>query len=148
MWLDLWKPSLMAQELKSSLMLNIKATPCQLSRHTTHRAIDGQVCFHRQSFADPVRWRRFTTVLVGPLKGTNWAIWGVKLLPTTVCAYTMPILVGSVLYWRHNTAICLFVDGITRLRLSHPPPIQFIWDIAGVVKKLSKKPALLAKGLN
>ena len=41
-------------------------------------AIDGQVCFHRRSFADPVKPRRSTTGSMGPLMGTNKAAWGVK----------------------------------------------------------------------
>ena len=50
-------------------------------------AIDGQVCFHRQSFADPVKPRWSTTESMGPLIGINKAAWGVKLLLTTVWSY-------------------------------------------------------------
>ena len=47
-----------------------------------------QVCFHRRSFADPVKPRWSTTRSVRPLMGTNKAAWGVKLLPLmTVSAY-------------------------------------------------------------
>ena len=58
-----------------------------MSKHTNYEAIDGQVCFHRQSFADPVKPRRSTTESMGPLMGTNKAAWGVKLLLTTVWSY-------------------------------------------------------------
>ena len=58
-----------------------------LSRHTIDGAIDSQVCFHRWSFADPVKPRRSTTGSMGPLMGTNKAAWGVKLLLTTVSSY-------------------------------------------------------------
>ena len=58
-----------------------------LSTRTNDGAIDGQVCFHRRSFDDPVKPRRSTTGSMGPLMGTNKAAWGVKLLLTTVSAY-------------------------------------------------------------
>ena len=48
--------------------------------------IDGQVCFHRQHFAVPVKPRQSTTGYMEPLKGINKAAWGVKLLPTTISA--------------------------------------------------------------
>ena len=60
-----------------------------LSRHTIDGAIDSQVCFHRRSFADPVkpRWSTTGSITMGPLMGTNKAAWGVKLLLTTVSSY-------------------------------------------------------------
>ena len=51
-----------------------------LSTRTNNEAIDGQVCFHRRSFDDPVKPRRSTAGSMGPLMGTNKAAWGVKLL--------------------------------------------------------------------
>ena len=58
-----------------------------LSRCTNDGAIDGQVCFHRRSFADPVKPRQSTTGSIGPLMGTNKAACGVKLLLMTVSSY-------------------------------------------------------------
>ena len=58
-----------------------------LSRHTNYEAIDGQVCFHRRSFADPIKPQQSTTESMGPLMGTNKAAWGVKLLLTTVWSH-------------------------------------------------------------
>ena len=90
---------------------------------------------------------------MGPLGGTNKATWCVRLLPTTVSAY----LAVSVPYWGHTAAVCLLVDGITRLRLptrphrpplpppAHPPPINSIRDITAVGKKLSQNPAVSAR---
>ena len=46
----------------------------------------------------------------------------------------------SVLYGGHNVAVCLTVNGITRLRL--PPPIIFIRDITAVDRKPSQNPAV------
>ena len=57
------------------------------SRHANYEAIDGQVCFHKRSFANPVRPQWSTTGYMGPLMGTNKAAWGVKLLLTTISAY-------------------------------------------------------------
>ena len=81
--------------------------------------------------------------------GTTKAAWDVKLLLTTVSAYTRLTVAVSMPYWRHSTAVCLPVDGFACLRLPthpHPPPtrplpIHSIRDIAGVV---SQKPAVLA----
>ena len=85
-----------------------------LSRHTNYKATDGQVCFHRRSFADPVKPRWSTTGSMEPLMGIN---------NTEDTTYT---------------AVCLLVGGIARLWLpthpQRPPPINFIHDIAGVVK--------------
>ena len=64
-------------------MFNIVATFSHYP-DTNYEAIDGQICFHRWSFADPVKQQRSTTKSVGPLVGTNKAAWGVKLMLTTV----------------------------------------------------------------
>ena len=49
--------------------------------------MDGQVCFYRRSFADPVKPRWSTTGSMEPLRGTNKATCCVKLLPTIVYVY-------------------------------------------------------------
>ena len=46
-------------------------------------AKDGQVCFHRRLFADPVIPQRCTTEPVRPLDGINKDVGGAKLLLTT-----------------------------------------------------------------
>ena len=58
---------------------------------------------------------------------------------------TMSTVAVSVPYWGHTAAVCLLVDGITRLwlpthphRPSHPPPINFICDITAVGKNYLK----------
>ena len=53
-------------------------------------AIDGQVCFHRQPFAIPVRPPRCTIGSWGPVNGINKDVSGTRLLPTTVLTY--PVL--------------------------------------------------------
>ena len=55
-----------------------------LHRYPTHRPMDGQVCFYRRSFANPVKPQQSTTGSMEPLRGTNEATCCVKLLPTTV----------------------------------------------------------------
>ena len=67
-----------------------------LSIRTNDGAIDGQVCFHRGSFDDPVKPRRSTTGSMGPLMGTNKAAWGVRLLLVTVSAYQVDWLTVAV----------------------------------------------------
>ena len=42
-------------------------------------AKDGQVCFHRRLFADPVNPQRFITEPVRPLDGINKDVGGAKL---------------------------------------------------------------------
>ena len=75
----------------------------------------------RSAFTDPAKPRQSTTGCMGPLRGTNKAIWCVNLLPTTVSP-TMSTVAVSVLYWEHTAAVCLLVDGIICLRLPTPPP--------------------------
>ena len=64
----------------------------QLRRDSTkHMPKDGQVCFHRRLFADPVKSQRCTTELhyrdVRPLDGINKDVGGAKLLLTTTSVY-------------------------------------------------------------
>ena len=82
---------------------------------------------------------------VGPLMGTNKAAWAVKLLLMTVMSYQVDC--GS--FKTHSTAVCMFVDGIARLQLpvhpQRPSPINFIRDIAGVVKNHHKNQQCIAR---
>ena len=92
-----------------------------LSRHTKYEAIDGQVCFHRQFFADPVKPRRSTTESMGPLMGTNKAAWGVKLLLTTIWSYQVDC--GSFCALLKTQYCCLPPCGwCCPPSASHPPP--------------------------
>ena len=50
-------------------------------------AQDGQVCFHRRLFADPVKPQRCTTEPVRPLDGINKDVGGSKLMLTTTSVY-------------------------------------------------------------
>ena len=107
----------------------------------------------------------FPTLLnhVGPLQGA-WGHWGalIRLHGVSGCCQrpsqpTMSTVAVSVPYWGHTAAVCLLVDGITRLRLptrphrpplpppTHPPtPINSIRDITAVGKTLSQNPAVSA----
>ena len=92
-----------------------------LSRHTNYKAIDGQICFHRRSFADPVKPRRSTRGSMGPLMGINKAAWGVKLLLTTVWACQVDC--GSFCALLKTQHCCLSPCGWYCLpSASHPPP--------------------------
>ena len=128
-----------------------------MSRHTNHEAIDGQVCFHRRSFADPVKPRRSTIESMGPLMGTNKAAWGVKLLLTTVWSYQADCGSFSALLKTQHCCLppygwCCPPLASHPLPTPTPPPpprpypINFIRVITGVVKKPPQKPAYLAIG--
>ena len=94
-----------------------------LFRHTTDGAIDDRVCFHRQSFADPVKPRRSTTGSMGPLMDTNKAAWGVKLLLTTVSSYQVDC--GSFCALLETQHCCLPPCGwFCPPSASHPPPAR------------------------
>ena len=85
MWLDLRKPSLSAQEMKSNLLpINKPTYTLALPKNTKHIAIDGQVCFHWRLIADPVKPPWCNTGSVGPVSGTNMHVTGARLLSTTV----------------------------------------------------------------
>ena len=116
---------------------------------TNDRAIDGQLCFHRWSFAGPVKPRQSTTGSIGPLMGTNKAAWGVKLLLMTISAYQVDC--GSFCALLNTQHCCLSPCGwYCPPSASHPPPtptppsfhpptpINFIHDISGVVKNYPK----------
>ena len=90
-------------------------------RYTTHRAVDCQVCFYRQSFADPVKPRRSTTGSMEPLRGTNKATWCVKLLPTSIYVYQVDC--GSFCALLRTQCCCLSHRGWYCLPSAfHPPP--------------------------
>ena len=61
-------------------------------------AKDGQVCFHRGLFANPVKPQRCTTEPVRSLDGINKDVDGAKLLLTPTSVYTLWIVPVSVPY--------------------------------------------------
>ena len=72
----------MAQELKSKLQPNIN------NDHALS-TLTGQVCFHRQPFADPVNPYWCITRPMGPLVITNQSCCGVKLLTMFVSTHSV-----------------------------------------------------------
>ena len=108
--------------------------------------MDGQVCFYRRSFADPVKPRRSTTGSMEPLRGTNKATCCVKLLPTTAYVYQVDCGCFCALL---STQCCFLphCGWFCPPSASHPPPtptppplpprpppINFIRDITAVEK--------------
>ena len=73
----------MSQELKSKLCPDINNS----LMHINCVAIDIQVCFHRQFFANLVKPSWCITGPVGPLGSTNQNWLGAKLLPMPVSIY-------------------------------------------------------------
>ena len=115
-------------------------------------AKDGQVCFHRRLFADPVKPQRCTTEPVRPLDGINKDVGGAKLLLTTTSVYPVDCAcICPLLKTQHH---CLCPNGKCNLpSASHPPPhplpsayplIHVIPDITVAVKKVAQNPAVLA----
>ena len=125
-----------------------------LSRNTKYMAIDGQVCFHRWLFIDPVKPPWCTTGSGKPVNGINKEVSGARLLPMTVLTYPVD-WVSFALYWRHSTAVCVLMKGITCLWLPtnpHNPPyppfacqplIHAFHDILVAMTKIAQNPALL-----
>ena len=106
---------------------NIKTT-CTLAlpRRSKHMAKDGQVCFHRRLFADPVKPQRYITEPVRPLDGINKGVGGAKLLLTTTSVYPVDCTCICPLLKTQHHCLCPIMEGVTRLRLPthlcHPPP--------------------------
>ena len=109
--------------------------------HHSQGYIDGQVCFYRRSFADPVKPRRSTTGSMEPLRGTNKATWCVKLLPTTVSAYQVDCGCFCALLRTHCCCVspCGWYGPLSAshpLPMPTPPPINSIRDITADGNKL------------
>ena len=112
-------------------------------------AKDGQVCFHRRLFADPVKPQRCTTEPVRPLDGINKDVGGAKLLLMTTSVYPVDCTcICLLLKTQHH---CLCPNGrCNQPSASHPPPppchplIYAIPDITVTVKKVAQNPAVLA----
>ena len=103
--------------------------------------IDGQVCFHRQPFATPVRPLRCTTGSLGPVNGINKDVSSTRLLPTTVSTYPVNWICFCHLLKTQYCCLC----PITHLQLptcptlfppTHPPLQRAISDITVAEKKL------------
>ena len=115
-----------------------------LLKNTEHMAIDGQVYFHRQLFADPVKSQRYTTGSVEPANGINKDVIGATLLPMIVLTYPIDwVCFCHLLKTQH---CCLCPIGRYNLPLAtHPPQplppiplLRAICDITVTVKKLLK----------
>ena len=125
-------------------------------------AKDGQVCFHRRPFADPVKPQRCTTEPVRPLDGINKDVGGAKLLLTITSVY--PVDCTCICPFLKTQHHCLCPNGrCNLLSASHPPPpplhpppihphhplppthplIHAIPDITATVKKVAQNPAVL-----
>ena len=122
LWLDLRKPSLSAQEMKSNLLLIIKPTLLHyLKIPSTYVAIDDQVCFHWRLIADPVKPPWCNTGSVGPVGGTNKDVTGARLLPTTVS--TCPVDWVPFCHSLKTQHCCLCPYGSFNLpQATHLPP--------------------------
>ena len=115
-------------------------------------AKDGQVCFHRRLFADPVKPQRCTTESVRPLDGINKDVGGAKLLLTTTSVYPVDCTcICPLLKTQHH---CLCPNGRCNSPSASPPPphplppahplINAIPDITVAMKKVAQNPAVSA----
>ena len=137
LWLDLTKPAAgLHAQIKSwnpFYSLTCKPHSSTISRYTIDGAIDSQVWFHRQSFADPVKPQRSTTGSMEPLMGTNKAAGGVKIAPDD--CLVLPGWLWQFLFPTediYSTAVCLLTFGFP------PTPFFFIPDIPRVEKTITK----------
>ena len=70
------KPSLTAEEMISNLLLNIKPTyTLAIPLNIKHMAVDGEVCFHRQPFADPIKPPNYATGSMELVSGISKDEW-------------------------------------------------------------------------
>ena len=112
-------------------------------------AIDSQVCFYRQLFADPVKPSWCITGPVGPLGSTNQNWLGAKLLPMAILIYHVVCVHRCCLFRAQHH--CLWPNSREDLSSTCPPTpttpaplptthplISTICDITGVVKTNSK----------
>ena len=107
-------------------------------RHTKHMAKDGQVCFHRRLFANPVKPQRCTTEPVRPLDGINKDVGGAKLLLMTTSVYPVDCAcICPLLKTQHH---CLCPNGrCNPSSASHPPPYtRYSWYYSRCEKSYSK----------
>ena len=83
----------------------------------------------QMAFANPVKPQRCITGSLELVNSINKDMCGARLLSMTVSAYLV-IEPVSVTYWRHGTAVCVLIEGITFLWLithssllpTQPPP--------------------------
>ena len=109
-------------------------------------AKDGQVCFHRRLFANPVKPQRCTTEPVRPLDGINKDVGGAKLLLMTTSAYRVDCAcICPLLKTQHH---CLCPNGRCNPPSASLPPthplIHAIPHITVTVKKVAQNQAVLA----
>ena len=115
------KPIQIAQELKYILFPNYTLA---LPRRTKYMAKDGQVCFHRRLFANPVKPQRCTTEPVKPLDGINKDVSGATPLITTTSVYPVDCACFCpILKTQHH---CLCPNGSCNLPAAFHPPLPTI----------------------
>ena len=116
------KTSLLAQEMKSNLLLSITLTPLHyLEILSTYVAMDSQVCFQWQFIADSVKPPWCTTGSVGLMNGINKDMTGARLLPTTVSTCAVNWVPFCHLPKIQYCFLCPYMEGLTCLRLpTHP----------------------------
>ena len=120
-----------------------------MPRRTKHMTKDGQVCFNRRLFSDPVKPQRCITEPVRPLYGINKDVGGAKLLLMTYSVY--PVDCTCICPFLKTQHHCLCPNGrCNPPSASHPPPStphplkHAIPDISVAVKKVAQNPAVLA----
>ena len=88
-------------------------------------AKDGQVCFHRRLFVNPVKPQRCTTEPVRPLDGINKDVGGAKLLLTVTSVYPVDcICICPLLKTQHH---CMCSNGSCNPpSASHPPTFLYM----------------------
>jgi len=141
MWLDLGKPSMYAQKLKF-----YNSHTQALSRHNDKIAIDKQVCFYRQLFADHVKLWKTKTKPVGQLRGINRVACDPKLfhwMPAWLMVWsgTQGLLWPSVWPTRHTTWLAVPTGSTNPPTPSTLPTYSLIHstrDIAGCVQNVSQ----------
>jgi len=124
MWLDLGKPSMYVQKLKSILFAYRNGHTQALSWHSNKIAIDKKVCFYRWLFPNPTKQWKANTVAGGPLRGTNKVTCGASyytcLLHTTYGMYMVCLWMFYLLTW-HTTWPLVSSGRINLLTYFIPP---------------------------
>jgi len=108
MWLDLWKPSMYAQD---HFIAFYNSRTHALSRHSNKTAIDKQVCFYRWPFVNPVKSQKTILNPVRSLRDINRVIWGPFLFHCTYVYSARGMIRAAV-------AICLAHCAHNRLAVS------------------------------
>ena len=136
MWLDLQKPSLTAQEMKSSLLLIFKLIPLHYLEIPSTCLWMAKSTF-TDSLLPTVSNHHSTTVSVGLVNGINKGVTSARLLPTTVS--TCPVDYIPFCHLLKTQHCCLCPYG----RLNPPPatPYNVRFVILQLLWKSCSKPS-------